>query len=122
MPSFEFSPELIVIIAGGFLSIVFTYSPKLNTWFAGKSEDFKKLSMLVLMVLTTVVVFVLGCLKVVTMHNFICAQQTAVDFIYYLILAVMSNQGVFKLSPKPIAVKQASTAQFIPPRQFPDGQ
>ena len=107
MPNITISPELIVIIAGGLLSIIFTYSPKLNTWFASKSEDFKKLTMLVLMVLTTIVVFILGCASILPLNNFVCDQQTAITFVYYLILAIMSNQGVYKVSPQPIAVKLA---------------
>jgi len=116
MEQIVFTDELIVMLAAGLLSVIFTYSPKLNTWFANKSEDFKKLTMLVSMVLITAVIFILGCTSIVTIAGFECGKNSAVTFVYYLILAIVSNQGVYKVSPQPVAVKQAKVAHFDIPK------
>ena len=39
------SPETLTLIAGAALSLLFAYFPGLNTWFAAKSSDVKRLIM-----------------------------------------------------------------------------
>lgn len=101
------SSELIVMIAGAFLSAMFTYIPKFNVWFAMKSDEVKQLTMLILMFVVSVVIFILGCNDLIPIENFICDKHTVWYFIYTFFIAAMSNQSTDRILPKPLAVRQA---------------
>lgn len=107
MPTIVVTPEALVLFAGVILSLCFSYIPKLNVWYAAKSEEFKKLVMLVLLLVVTAGIFVLGCFNIIPVESFTCERQTAVKFFYLFILALISNQSVYKVSPTTQAVKQA---------------
>lgn len=107
IPSVTFSSDLLIMIAGAVLSLAFTYIPKFNAWFAEKTNEVKQLTMLVLLFVITAVVFSLGCFEIILIENFMCDKNTAVYFIYTFILALISNQATYQISPKPIAVRQA---------------
>ena len=107
IPSVTFSLDLLIMIAGAVLSLAFTYIPKFNAWFAEKTNEVKQLTMLVLLFVITAVVFSLGCFEIILIENFMCDKNTAVYFIYTFILALISNQATYQISPKPIAVRQA---------------
>jgi len=107
MPTIVVTPEALVLFAGVLLSLCFSYIPKLNVWFAAKSEEFKKLFMLGLLLIVTLGIFLLGCFKIVPVEAFTCDQQTAVKFFYMFVLALISNQSTYKISPMTNAVKQA---------------
>jgi len=100
--------DVIVMIAGSVLSMSFTYIPKFNVWFAMKSNEFKQFTMLILMFVSTAAIFGLGCANLIQINNFICDKTTAAHFVYTFVLAVMSNQSTYMVTPKPIAVKQAN--------------
>ncbi len=95
------------MISGVVLSALFTYVPKLNVWFAMKSNEVKQLSMLIMMFVITAAVFTLGCFEFIQIEKFVCDRNTAVYFIYTFILAAISNQSADRILPKPIAVRQA---------------
>lgn len=100
--------DVIVMVAGAILSLAFTYIPKFNVWFALKSAEFKQLTMLIIMFVTTGVLFALGCFEFININNFVCDKATATQFVYTFILAVISNQSTHMITPKPLAVKQAN--------------
>jgi len=89
MPPIEFTSEFIVLTAGVIVSLLASYVPKFNAWFAALSKEVKQLSMLLIMLIVTVVVFVLGCVGAVQIKGFVCEQASAVQFVYLLILAIM---------------------------------
>ena len=107
IPSVTFSSDLSIMVAGALLSALFTYIPKFNVWFALKSDEFKQLTMLILMFVVTGIVFLLGCFDFLQIEKFVCDKNTGFYFVYTFILAVMSNQSAHKILPKPLAVKQA---------------
>jgi len=108
IPSVTFSSDLIIMITGALLSAMFTYIPKFNVWFALKSDEFKQLTMLILMFVVTAVIFTLGCFNFLQIEKFVCDRNTGFYFVYTFILAIMSNQSAHKILPKPIAVRQAN--------------
>ena len=118
IPSVSFTPEFLAMIAGGLLSLLFSYVPKLNTWYAAKTEEVKKLTMLCLMLITTIVIFALGCGEIIPINNFVCDQPSAVYFIYVFILAIVANQGIYKITPQTIAVKQSKEPTFHYPGEI----
>ena len=96
------------MVSGAVLSALFTYTPKFNVWFALKSDEFKQLTMLILMFVVTGIIFLLGCFDFLQIERFVCDRNTGFYFVYTFILAVMSNQATHKILPKPLAVKQAN--------------
>lgn len=115
VPSISFTPEFLAMIAGVMLSLSFSYVPKLNTWYAAKATEIKQSIMLGLMLITTIGIFALGCGGILQIKNFVCDQPTAVYFIYTFILALVANQGTYKISPQTPAVKQAKFPVFHTP-------
>lgn len=107
IPSVSFTPEFLGLVVGALFSILFSYVPKLNVWFAALSTEAKQLSMLGLMLLSTAAIFGLGCGNIIPINDFVCNQSTAVYFIYVFILSVLSNQGTYKITPQTLAVRQA---------------
>lgn len=105
IPSVTFSSDLIIMFTGAAISALFTYVPKLNVWFASFDAETKKLSMLVMMTLVTVLIFTLGCFDVIQIEKFTCDRNTGWYFAYTLLLATFSNQGTDRVLPKPLAVR-----------------
>lgn len=100
VPVVELTPEFIIAVAAALISIVVSYFPKLNVWFASKPEAVKQGIMAGAMVIVTAVVFGLGCLQWIGINNFACDQVTAVRVAWSLFYAVTINQGIHRLSPK----------------------
>ena len=98
--------EFVAGIAGTILSLLFSYFPVLNTWFAAKSPVFKSLSMLGLVTLTAGGIFGLGCAGILT-TNLVCTQQGAIEFLKVLGAALIANQSIFMIFPATSAVKAA---------------
>lgn len=113
IPEITMSPELIVIIAGAVISLLFTYVPfkikgkAFNVWFAEFSNEQKQFIMLVIMVLVTGVVFLLGCTDLLPLSGFTCDRYTGAYYVYCLLMAIVSNQGTDRVFPKPVSVRQA---------------
>ena len=102
------SPELLVIIAGTILSLLFSYVAGFTKWWEEKDGVYKRLMMLILLVLTAGGVYGISCLGYGDLIDVTipCTQAGLVELIRYLILAVMANQSVYALSPQPAAIKQ----------------
>lgn len=103
-----FNQDVLVMIAGSVLSALFTYVPKFNVWFAMKTDEFKQYTMIGIMFVVSGGMFALACFGLLEINEFVCNKGTAWHFIYTFILAVMSNQSTYLISPKPLAVKQAN--------------
>ena len=107
IPTITFNADLLALFAGILLSLGFSYIPKLNTWFAAKSGEFKRLFMLVLLLLITAGVFGLGCGGIIPINDFACNQATAIYYFYVFIQALIANQTTYAVTPQTLAVKQA---------------
>jgi exosortase/archaeosortase len=97
------------LLAGSVLSLVFSYIPGLNTWFAGKAPEFKRLFMLGLLVLVAAAVYGVACLGYGSGFgiNVTCDQAGAIALFQALILAIIANQSVYAVTPKTGAVQEA---------------
>jgi len=108
------TPEVISSTAGLIISLLFSYFPKLNTWYAGKSEDFKKLSMLVLMLAVSAGAYGLACAGLLTQLFGItleCSQQGIIHLIQSFFLAMTANQAIYRLTPQTNSVKEVKALQ-----------
>jgi L-cystine uptake protein TcyP (sodium:dicarboxylate symporter family) len=79
----------------------------LRTWYAGKSDEFKQLFMLGLLVVVAVASFGLACLGwgASLGINLACTVDGGLGLVVQLILAILANQGVYSISPQRKDVK-----------------
>lgn len=103
----KLSPEALMLLMGGFMSLLFTYFPGLNTWYASKAEKTKKIVMAVLLAAITAALYAGMCIGMVTVAEMVCDVASGIDMIYFLVLAIVGNQGIFKLTVQPIKVVAA---------------
>lgn len=109
------SAEMIAAIAGGLLSLGFSYIPGLSGWFERLGElpedgydngTSKRLVMLGLLLLVSASVFGLVCSgwgEIVFGGSEpvpTCDQEGVMGLIRVLILAVMANQSIYQITPR----------------------
>jgi hypothetical protein len=112
MASFTLTSVILAALAGAVLSLLFSYIPGLNTWYAGKGEEVKKLIMLALLFLVAIVLFVLQCYSILD-AGLTCDQQGVIQLAWIFISAIVTNQSVFKISPQLAKVKKAKIHQVV---------
>lgn len=112
MDSFTLTPAVLAAIAGAVLSLLFSYIPGLNTWYAKKQEEIKKLIMALLLLILAGSIFGLQCAGILE-AGLSCDQQGAIQLVWIFISAIVANQSVYKLTPQLAKVK---TAKFTGPR------
>ena len=84
-------------LAGGVLSLIFSYAPGAKDWFGRLMPETKRTVMLVLLALSAIGIFVLGCggyLQAVS-----CDKGGAIELAKIFIAALIANQATFLISP-----------------------
>jgi uncharacterized protein YacL len=116
---FTTTPEMLALIAGVVLSLIFSYVPGLNTKFAALDPTYKRLIMLGILVLTAGAIFGLSCASVLT--GVTCDQPGLMQMVTILILAVIANQSAYSISPlsKPVRDARLNALLFAPPTDIP---
>ena len=106
--------EQIAAIVGIVLSLGFTLIPGLNAKFAGLAGDVKMSVMGILDILVGVAVFGLACAPGFTFLGLTvtCDAQGLAGLVNVIIAAIIANQGVNLVIPKPQAVKAAKAARM----------
>jgi hypothetical protein len=102
---FTLSPETISMIAGVMLTLLFSYVPGLSAWFQTLDSTKKSLVMLGLLVLVSAGAFGLSCAGWIT--GLACTQVELRRLVWCLVLAIIANQAIYKISPETAAVKAA---------------
>lgn len=100
-PSAEpLTPEMLVAFTSAVISLLFSYFPGLNTWYAGLSQLYKRLIMIALLILTAAGAYGIACAGFAPWLGFeLACDQEGVMFLIALILeAIAVNQTVYKLS------------------------
>ena len=99
------TPEALAAIVGMVVSLLASYVPGFNTWFAGIQDEYKKLIMLGILVVTCVVLVALSCTN--TWIFIECTREGIKNFITVFVWAVIGNQAAFKIFPQPRSVREA---------------
>jgi len=109
------SADSLSLIAGTALTLIFSYVPGLNTKFAEKPAEIKRLIMLGLLVVVAAAVYGVSCLGYGEGFGItvVCDQQGAVALAQALVIAIIANQSVYAVSPKPAKVQEAREASFL---------
>jgi hypothetical protein len=96
------TPEQLTIIAGVILSLLFSYTPQLKTWYDNKDSNVQRLIMLGLLFLSALGVFGLSCTP---RYDFVtCDAAGAWDMGEYFIQALIANQAAHRITPKVKAI------------------
>jgi uncharacterized YccA/Bax inhibitor family protein len=95
------SAESISLIAGTFLSLIFSYIPGARNWFMQFSPEIKRLIMLALIILSGCIVYGLACLEWamewgVTLS---CDQAGLLGLVEQIVIAIIANQNIYAISP-----------------------
>lgn len=107
--AFEVTPELLAMVAGVVLSLLFSYLPGLRTMFGGLLPETKRLVMLAILAISAIAITVLTCAGVVS-SGVTCDRAGIIQVIWIFILAMIGNQTTFQISPQPPDVKAAALA------------
>ena len=102
--------ETLILISGAVLSLLFSYVPSLNTWFAAKSPDIKRLIMAGMLLLVSAVIFGLSCAGLGSEIGIQleCSKEGVIGLIKIFIMAVVANQGAYALTVQTSEVKRLS--------------
>lgn len=96
-------------LVGVFLSLVFSYVPKLNEKFALLDETYKRLIMLGLLVVTSAAIYGLTCVgwSGDVGIQLTCDKAGLISLLRALAAAAIANQTAYALSPRAPAVRAA---------------
>jgi multisubunit Na+/H+ antiporter MnhB subunit len=94
------------------LSLLFSYVPGLNTWYAALTGEWKRVGMAVLLLLTAGAVFGLSCANVLSYVT--CDQAGAIGMIKIFVSALIANQAAFLITPQTTSVKTVNAGGVIP--------
>ena len=104
------SAEDISMTTGILLSVILSYVPGLNTRFAALHPTYKRLIMLLLLVIVAVIAYLLGCIG---QSNIECSKAGAWGLGRVLAAAIIANQSAYAVTPRTEAVqKEASLAPY----------
>jgi hypothetical protein len=92
------TPELIAAVAGVVLSLLFSYVPGLNAKFAALDPVYKRLIMLLLLLITAAGIYGLNCGGVIQ-TGLACGREGISQIVWYFILSSIANQTSYQLSP-----------------------
>ena len=107
MNPIEFTPEVVAGIVGLILTLVFSYFPSLNTWYAGLKSEVKSWIMIGLLVVAAAVITLLAQYGVIPS----AAPITWLDFGKVVLALLITNQPTYNLLPETQAVKLAKAAR-----------
>jgi len=107
------SAEFLTTIAGVILSLLFSYIPGLNTWFAALESLHKRLIMLGLLFISALGFMALSCwgfLADLSGIQIPCDRQGLIGLVQMFIMAVIANQSTYAISEPTNAVVDAKKA------------
>lgn len=96
--------DQLAAAAGIILSLAFSYIPQLRDHYNPLASTTKRLIMLGLLVLVAVGAFSLSCvpsIQVPGLESIACTEQGALGLLYALVAAVVANQSIYAISPRP---------------------
>lgn len=97
---FQVNAELFTMVIGAIISVLFSYAPKLDTWFAAHPENFKKLFQLGLMLATAVIVYFGSCSWGLFHTDLVCGQAGIWRLATILVSGIVGNQSSFRIQPQ----------------------
>ena len=99
--------QTLALLSGVVLSLLFSYIPGLNVWFAKLDSSVKRLIMLALLFLTGLSVVGIACAGFGASLGITvtCDQAGFVGVLKAFVLAMIANQAAYAVTPLPASVK-----------------
>jgi hypothetical protein len=94
------SAEEISVLAGILLSLLFAYGPKVRDWFDGLDSTVKRLIMAACLLLVSLAAYGSACWDL-GLVEIACDRAGAIGLGRAFVLALIANQSVYPLLPKP---------------------
>ena len=97
----------LALYSGLVLSLLFSYVPGLNVWFAKLESIHKRLIMLGLLLLTAATIYGMACLGWAASFGIAltCESKGLVELVRAFVLAMIANQAAYPISPQTPAVR-----------------
>lgn len=96
--------ELLLILSGSVLSLLFSYLPGLEKWYGNLVPDVKRLIMLGMLVIVSAATYALACANLLAefMPEVVvpCGKEGIIMMIKYFFGAMIANQATYKISPR----------------------
>lgn len=92
------SADLLASLAGILLSLLFSYIPGLNGWFDLLEPIFKRLLMLLLLILVSAAAYGLSCAGI--FPTVTCDREGLLGLVSAFVGAMIANQAAYLLSPR----------------------
>lgn len=95
--------EVLNGASGVIISLIFSYVPKVQNWYAVLDSKNKRLVMLGMLFVVTVGIYALACLGVADRFGLqvTCDQDGLVALVQAFLTALIANQATYLISPKP---------------------
>lgn len=92
--------DTLVLLAGAVVSLLFSYVPGLNSWFDALQSEYKRLIMAGLMLVIGAGAYGLTCAGLGGDFVLVgsCDQSGAIEILRAWVLAIIANQGAYKIS------------------------
>lgn len=103
---FVLTPEWLAMVGGVILSLLFSYIPKFNEWYAALATTKKSLIMAACILLISLAVYAATCLKIFD-FGIACGTNGVIELVRIFVLTLIANQGTYVLSPQTAAAKLA---------------
>lgn len=99
----NFTPDLVALLAGMLLSLVFSYVPWVAAWYDGLSGDGKRVVMLAALVAVTLGALALTCAGLAADFGLAltCDRPGVVQAVQAFVYALIANQSTYLITPKP---------------------
>ena len=102
MNPISYTPDLITMVVGAILSLLFNYFPVLNTWYAALKTEAKSGIMIGLLALASIVIYLLSLYGIIE----VAEPVTWVLVLRTFILALVANQSTYVVAPQTNAVRE----------------
>ena len=103
MNPIPYTPDLISMVVGAGISLLFNYFPVLNVWYAALKTEVKSGIMIGLLAVASVAIYLLSLYGIIEVEGTV----TWIMVLRTFVLAVVSNQSAYIISPQTVAVKEA---------------
>ncbi len=103
MSPISYTPDLITMVVGAVLSLLFNYFPVLNVWYAALKTEVKSGILIGLLAVASVVIYLLSLYGIIEVQG----PTTWIMVLRTFVLAMVANQSAYIISPQTVAVKEA---------------
>ncbi len=104
------TPQLIAGVLSIIFSLLFTYFPKLNTWYAGLTTEAKSGIMILGTALISGFLYLASC-QAWLVTDLVCTQEGLIGLVKIFFVALVANQATYLVSPQPKPVQAAKLSR-----------